>query len=233
MVRYGRKSYRSTKRTGRRAVSVKTVRKVARKEVLRAVETKELVYPYNSGTLQNFTSISYGSGAGYARVCLPIAQGVGNGQRVGNSIYLRGIYINLPIQNGDSHNNMRLLVVTPKRDIPDGTVAEWVQDVLSNTPSGSTQWAAPVDTDKYHVLYDKHRFVYATPQDGSSANVVPHTFFFKKFLKINKKITWVNDVPTASERTIRDYIILLVSDSTVVPHAGCIAGFVKLYFKDA
>ena len=86
-----------------------------------------------------------------------IGQGFNDGQRIGNSLYARGIYMNLALQNANAtleyYNNVRCIVFQPRKsmatNIQPTSVATFVQSVLSGQASSITQWAGMVDTDRF------------------------------------------------------------------------------------
>lgn len=194
------------------------------------IETKEVTYT----TWSNSTSISYGSGASVAGFFGAITQGTGESNRIGNKIQARGIYMRLAIQPADNTNYVRVLVVKPLKDMaPNVTVgsgiATFVQNVLSNTAGSSTQWLAPVDTDRYKVLHDKNYFLRFGPLDGNSGStIINRMLFVKKFIRLNQKCQW-----DESGNMNNDVWLIMLSDSAAIGHPGVVAGFLKGYYKDA
>lgn len=218
---YRKKSYRK-----------KPLAKMVRSMVLKAQETKELTYPYNNIGSVNFSSVGYGGSSAAAGLFGAIAQGVNDGQRIGNSIYARGAYLRMVFSPGDNTNFMRLLVVQPKRgmatNILPSSITSFVSSVLSGASSSSTQWLQPVDTDRFEVLADKNIYFTWKPLDGSTTTTVAQVRFFNKFLKINRKIQWDD-----SGVVNNDVYFIALSDSSAVAHPGAVAGFVRVYYKDA
>lgn len=231
---------RGFKRRGfkrRPLVSRKYISRVAQKVVNRNIETKEKKYSYDSvgidpigGSAVSLGSVSYGGSAVIAGLVRGVTAGTGEGSRLGHQLTLRGVYINLAVQcaSGSETNNFRLLVIRPKGQISTTSTAALVQQVLSNATSSSTQWLNPVDTDFFKVYYDKMAFI--KPTDITGTGSVSQRFF-KKFIKFPKGM--VMKWNEADSQPFRDLYILAISDSAAVSHPGAIAGFVRLYFKDA
>lgn len=225
-------------RTRSKGVSIKTVARIAQKVVNRNIETKEKKYDYSSvgidpvgGSAVSLASVSYGSSAIVAGLCRGIVTGTGEGTRVGHEITLRGVYIWLAVQSasGTEQNNFRLAIIRPKGQISTTTVSALTQQIFSNAGSSSTQWLNPIDTDIFDPYYDKA--VFLQPSDISGVGS-PQQKFYKKFIKFGKKgltMKW-NE---ADSQPFRDLYVVAISDSAAVSHPGAIAGFIRLYYKDA
>lgn len=108
------------------------------------------------------------------------------------------------------------------------STASFVQSVLSGAPSGATQWLQPVDTDRFEVLLDKVYYLKNTAVDGSSSASAVSTRFLRKFIPINKKIQWDD-----SGQINNDVYVIAISDSAAVPNPGAVAGYIRVYYKDA
>jgi len=229
--KYGRKRVKTSRRY-RKTSSKKGVARIAKAVFNRSVETKEARYAYTAvgTTAANFSSIGYGSTAIVAGCFGGISNGTGQNNRIGSAIYARGIRIYFAIQPGDSNNNLRIIVVSPKSGAPifPSSVSSFLQSLLSNGASGATQWTYPVDTQRYRVHLDKMYNLRFNPIDGSTGTSVPQTKFLKTFIKINRKMFW-DDTSTMNN----DVYIVALSDSGVNPNPGVIGGFVNCYFKDA
>lgn len=232
---YNKRGFKKSKvRNYRKKKTYGSIKKMIRSEVLRSQETKELTYQYSNVGSSNFSSISYGSSAVVAGFFGAIVQGVNDGQRIGNSLYARGININFAIQNAgaDTQNYVRFLIIQPKKgmatNIQPNSTSAFVQSVLSNNGSGTTQWLQPVDTDRFEVLVDKYYWLHDMPVDGATSTYVPQTKFFRKFIKINRKMQWDD-----SGVINNDVYMIAISDSSAVAHPGVVAGFVRIYYKDA
>lgn len=217
------------------ATSKKVVRKVVRREIMRASETKEISWGYSGAgsPAVSFASVGYGSATIATQLCAAIAQGTADYNRIGSRIYVTGLMLNLAVQNGDTSNYFRFIVVRPKRSPVwlAGTsalsVTQWTQNLFANSASAATQWASPIDTDRYRVLYDRQVFIKQTPADGSSTSVIPGTRFFRKFIKLRSHIQW-----DEQGQITDDIFLCAISDSAAVSHPGAVAGFIRLYFKD-
>lgn len=232
---YNKRGFKRSKvRNYRKKKTYTNIKKMIRSEVLRSQETKELTYTYSNVGSSNFSSISYGSGAVVAGFFGAISQGVNDGQRIGNSLYARGININFALQNatGDGQNYLRFIIFQARKgmatNIQPSSTSSFVQSVLSNSSASVTQWLQPVDTDRFEVLCDKTYWFRNLPIEGNSALIVPQTHFFKKFLKINRKMQWDD-----SGVINNDVYMIAISDSALSPNPGAVAGFVRVYYKDA
>lgn len=228
-----RRTYRPAK--GRRTYRRKrTFQKAVKAVIKKTIETKEKFYPNTAvgGGGMSFYSIGYGGASSITTLCSGITQGVAGNQRVGRSIFLRGIYIWFPIGPGDSQNYVRIIVARPKGGSVNAStnVATAAIDLLSGATSSGTQFLNPIDTDKYQVYYDKCVFVHKQPLDGNSSTTVEPIKWIRKYIKINRKIEYLDDT---SSNCVEDIWMYGISDSSAVTHPGAIAGFVKLYYQDA
>lgn len=225
-----RRITRRKRRIRRGRYGSKKIRRIARSAVFRSMETKEARYSYSNVGSSNFSSISYGAAAVVAGCFGAIAQGVGQANRIGNAIWARGVRIYFPVQPGDNINNLRFICVSAKSGTPTqpSSTALFVQNLLSNGGSASTQWTFPVDTNRFRVHFDKTFYLKFNAVDGSTATSVPTTRFLKKFVKFNRKLFW-DDAGIINN----DLYLVAISDSSAVPHPGVIGGFVNCYFKDA
>ena len=96
--RYGRKRKVGRTRRFRKGSTTKRFARIAKSVFNRSVETKEARYTYSSVGGINFSSVSYGSAAVVAGLFGAIAQGTGQAQRVGNSIYAREYEFTFPFR---------------------------------------------------------------------------------------------------------------------------------------
>lgn len=213
------------------------VKRYVKRALSRNVEMKLRQYTYSAvglntagGAAVNFGAFQYGSGSSVAGLCAGVANGTGEGQRIGNSIILKGAYVNFALQPGDNTNYMRILLVTPKKAADLSSTSAFVQQLLSNTASSGTQWLAPVDTDVFKVYFDKRFWAKFSPVDGSTATSVPQARFIRKFVKFNKKIRWQLSAPVLPTN---DVFLVAISDSAIGADPGAVAGSVKIWYQDA
>jgi len=206
------------------------IRRMIKSEVLRSQETKETTYSYNGIGGISFNSVSYGSSAASCGLFGAITQGTQASQRIGDRIYARGVNIRLALQPGDASNNLRFIVFRAKTGVvtQPGVTGTFVQTLLSGVGSSNIQWLQPVDTDRFVVYYDKTFNLRQMPLDGSSTATVFQTKFFNKFIKINRPMQWDRSAVMND-----DIYMVAISDSVAIQHPGAIAGFVRVYFKDA
>lgn len=231
-----RKIMKKKKYTNKGRYIAKIARTVANKVVNKKIELKDKRYTYDAvgiepigGSASNFSSISYGGSAITAALCRGVTNGTNDGERIGHSIMLKGVYINFAVQNADQYNNIRFIVMRPDGREPQTSVTSWVQSIFSGATSSGTQWLQPVDTDYYKVYYDKTLALRSQDLDGSSS--VVQTRMIKKFIKFPRgiKMEWDEQ----NSRPNRDVYIVAISDSVAVAHPGVVAGFVRIYYTDA
>lgn len=231
-MRYGRRRRSSGRRPRpyRKTYRKKTIARVAKSVFNRYVETKEVRYTHSNVGSVNFSTISYGSGAVIAGLFGAISQGTGQSTRVGNKVTARGIRVYFPLSAADTTNNLRFIVVSAKGGTPiqPSLTASFVSLVLSQASSGTTQWSAPVDTNRFRVHYDKTFFLTFDPVDGSGTSVKPRIKFMKFFIKCHRTIFWDD-----GGNINNDYYMIGISDSGTIPNPGAIGGFVNVYYKDA
>jgi len=232
---YNKRGFKRSKvRNYRKKKTYTNIKKLIQSQINKSIETKELTYNYTNVGSSNFSSISYGSTAIVAGLFGAIAQGVNDGQRIGNSLFARGVNIHMAIQNAsaDITNQVRFICFQPKKgmatNIQPSSTASFVQSVLSGAASGATQWLQPVDTDRFEVIFDKVYYLKNTAVDGSTSASAVSTRFLRKFIKVNKKIQWDD-----SGVVNNDIYLLAISDSAAVPNPGAVAGYVRVYYKDA
>lgn len=215
----------------------KKIAKIAQRVVNKNIEMKEKRYDYSAvgidpvgGSAVSYGSVSYGASAVTCQLCRGIVTGTGEGTRVGHEITLRGVYINLAVQcaSGTETNNFRMALIRPKGTFTTTSTAALTQQIMNNQASGITQWLQPIDTDFFNVYWDKMAFI--KPTDISGVGNVSQRFF-RKFIKFRRgiKMKW-NE---ADSQPFRDLLLFAISDSAAVSHPGAIAGFVRLYYKDA
>lgn len=178
----------------------------------------------------DYSSVSYGGTSIVSALAGGIANGTGEGQRVGGQITLKGVQVNFALQPGDNTNYLRIMLVSPKRQADLSSVANFVQQILGNTASSGTQWLGTIDTDLYTVHFNKRYFMSFRPLDGSSATALPYSKFLNKFIRFNKKVKWALNNPVIP---INDVYLVAISDSAAITNPGAVAGFVKLWYQDA
>lgn len=222
---------------GRRAgrITAKTVAKIASRVALRKIETKSKEYVYSSvGNIPagNFSSVGYDGSSVIGGLVAGIAAGTGDGARIGKKIFIRGVRIRYIVQGADSYNNIRFMLVSPKRggDYSSfgGSVSGLIAGVLSNAPSGATQYAYPIDTRIFKVYMDTTMSFVPSETSAGTFTVKPKVF--NRFIKINKSTYWTEGNDTTAQR---EFYLCAISDSAAVSHPGVIAGTVKVYYKDA
>lgn len=219
-----RRSYRSYRR---RRVGASTKRYVKR-AISRATETKWLTWPYdNLGAQQvNLGSVGYSSSSVYTSLCAGIPPGYEIYNRIGREIVVTGLNIRLALEAGDTYNFLRIVVFTPRSNVqmPVG-INDLISHMFSNI-NGAATVHAPIDTTLYRPFFDRKYRLRHVPVDGSTTSTYPLVVSVNKTLRLRKKIKWVGlDV-------VSDIHVIAISDSSVMPNPGAIAGRFKLFFKD-
>ncbi len=228
-------AYSKTKSTKRKRTTKKktgSLKMMVKREISKQIETKERIF--QAYTYLN--SFSWGSGAQVIGCFGDMARGTEDGQRVGDLVFCKSIYLRMAIEveTGNlsaNYNNCRIVVVTPKsysgtRYQPNDT-QNFVRSVFYNQ-NDVRQYCAPIDTDRWKVLYDKTKFLQKLPVDGVTSAIAPQTWYVNKFIKVNAPIRY-----DTAQNVTNDIYIIAVSDSNGAPNAGAVAGFVKCYYKDA
>lgn len=233
-----RKSYR--KRRTRRPRSKKTtIKKIVRRELRKNIEMKFRQYKMDAvghsitgGAAVDFTAgFEYGASTALASLC-DIANGTGEGQRIGGQIRVKGIHLRFAFQPGDWYNNVRFIVYSPKKNWTNSSVTAAVQQVLSDVSSASTQWSAPVDTENFKVYMDKVYNARFLPTGDATTTSVAQTKFVNKFIKLNKLIKWDVSAPVMPTSNI---FLMAISDSSTAVNGDpkVITGFIKVFYQDA
>lgn len=230
MRRYGRKKRVGRARRYRKGPSTKRIARVAKSVVSRAIETKEIRYAHTAVAGANFSSVGYGTSSVVCGLFGAITQAITQQGRIGSKIYARGVRIFLPIQAGDTINQLRFIIVSPKQGTPvfPSVPGQFASSVLSASSSSGQQWSYPVDTNRWRVHLDKTFFLTFDPVDGNSSAVKARTKFLKAFVKVNRSMVWDD-----ANFITNDVYMLAISDSGAIPNPGAIGGFVTCYFKDA
>lgn len=139
--------------------------------------------------------------------------------RIGNRIKVLGIHYIVEVQPGDNENVFRLLMVQQRNG------------GLVNTGVVINNLRGPVETDKWKVRRDVIGEVRYAPVNGSTADTVGVSKFYRGYLKLNRFIEFD---PSGGAAPVKGPALGMQfhSDSTVVPHPG-IYGVVRVYYKDA
>lgn len=198
-MRYGRKRFKRRRPfyKKRRATRVyKTAKRAARSTIRRMAEKKYYDVPVNH-------SAEYASWTIY-ELSQFIAQGVTKKTRIGNKINMFKAYGHTTLTAGDGTNDVRLIIVKPKQG--DSVISSQLPDLN-----------APIDTDRFTVLYDRHYYL-------NQENIY------------QKMVTWKirpgNLQYRDSIAQAGDGIWVAVrSDSTVTPNPF-FAGYWRLYYTD-
>lgn len=208
-----------------------TMQTSTRKALLKLSETKEKDFTYSTLGL---SSVSYGTGAAIYGLVAAISQGTGDDQRIGNQIMLQNLRFKFAVQAGDNQNQFRLMILRPKKQYASGspTTQQWIQEILSNNASSTTQFLAPVDTERYIVYYDKVINLRYVPVDGSSATTISETKYLSGNISLKKRVQWAYSGASGSNLPETEILVVAISDSVAIPHAGVIAGYARLYYKD-
>lgn len=227
---------RYVRRRGRRS-NYRTMSRIAQRVVNKNIEMKEIIYPYTAvgidpitGTAPSFTSVGYNSSSVIAQLCRGILQGTADNQRIGNKITLKGVYLNFmcTCASATEPNVLRFMIVRPKGQYSNTSTSALAFQILSSQTTGSTECLQPIDTDAFTVYADITKFM--KPFATYDANYLQY-YKIKKFIKFPKGLSmqWSQ----ANSQPDRDLFLMAISDSGILPNAGAVLGFVKLYYKDA
>lgn len=222
------------KRRGR-PIAQPELKKVIRKEIKSYDnKTTEKNEEFMTPTSMGINSVGYGSSAQALQVCRTfITQGTNDTDRIGNELYLKSLVFRFTAEPGDTYNNLRLLFVMSKGDVPaSATVAQLIADIFGGATSSATQWDSLINTEKYRVLYDKSVFLEKFPTDGNSSSVHPRAKYLTGKIKINQKIRWMYDGESTLVLPFRDIICVAISDSAAVPNPGFVSGAMRLRWTD-
>ncbi len=189
-----------------------------------------LTLKLGDGGLVAFNSFSYDSACGIFNIATNIAQGSALNQRLANDIRLRKMAANLVIAPGDPYDTVRVLVVASRGFVTSSTTSTFISQVFSGV-TGAEQVTAPVDTLSFDVLHDEILIPFFRPTDGStSASVgVPKHSSFTVDLG-NRLVTYNQGNSALAGKPVW---LILVSDSLVAPHAGCVHAGIRVEFTTA
>lgn len=211
----------------------KNISKIVSKIIDKNTETKEMVI---TDVVAGLNSIGTGSLTSVPLCALTnlIVPGNGFNQRIGNTIFLKGIRYYFPFSNlsADTFNRIRWCVIMPHKDYPGtATVGQFINDVFGT--NGTWNQFSPINTDKYKVLVDKFILLKVQADAGTTSTQVPDVKLKQGYIKINKQIRYEFDGSQNSNRPTTEIYSFAISDSNAVPNPGTIGGFFKLYYKDA
>lgn len=180
-----RSSYRSG-RAARRKTPYKrrnfarTVARIAKKVVYRNREPKQVCTALTSTALTENWS-AYGTGTPLNGV----AQGDGTGQRDGNQIYSRGLYMKMQLSlAADRPQAVRLMLVEKKEDF---VSASPYTDMPGTNVRPMIGCVTPEMKAKYRVLWDT--VINPAPRLDDGTTLFRHVYV-NKFFKLNKKLTF-------------------------------------------
>lgn len=221
-------------------VTKKTLKKTVNTIINSRAENKEKYYNMSSvgGTFStgiipsNFQSISYGSSTCIGAFFSGVARGDSPAERVGNKLTAKSLYMTCQLKvsegiNEEEYNNIRLMVVQPKKQVDSTNPLLFTQQLLSGAASSTEQLYGLIDTNAFNIFYDKLFHLRNSPLNGSTDATVPGIKNLQLHLKLNRQISWTlgNDTP------ITDIFLVALSDSTLSPHPSMI-GNIKVNFID-
>lgn len=215
-----RKRYVKRKPKG---ISYKTAKKVAKREVKNDKEVKHTQYEsVQVATDSSTTPASYvfWPAQGVESYGNIEQEGLTQGQRIGNAIYLKSIISNFQITLGsgvttDSENVVRLTIFQWMDDI--ALHYPTFGDVFCNAPTGYPYLATfnPDSKGKYKILFDK---TYTLSQNAGNPFTIIRKINIKNF-KRRKIIFDQNGTSGYNAAIYRGGIFwLLTSDSSIAPH---------------
>lgn len=151
-----------------------------------------------------------------------IGQGDGALNREGNRINLLSHSMRLNIRAEQPYNNIRIMVLETRDPLPYSlTDFKYDGSEVLSSPGLGVNSSLDFDTVK-KVYYDR------TIQVKQLANGVNPTFYVRKYLKfgkLGKKIFYDGNTTGVNSGNMRSHIyVLLMSDSSIVPHPSINAG---------
>lgn len=177
-----------------------SVRKQIEKVLAKRTEVKKQ-------TITNTASVS--TGGTIIPLLATIAQGNAHDQRVGNQVNLLSMYLRVQTALGDNgYNTTRVALIRTRQ--PTAVVAE-----LFETTSFSV-FGANYAGWNYQLVQNVY-FDRLTTLNQLVAGQRA-TKYFKKYLKISDKINYQDSITGPPNE---NYYLVLVSDSSVIPHPSC------------
>lgn len=203
------------------------IKKEVNRQILNKAEEKEKYYYYDSINGVSFSSVSFGSSSAIAGMVSGIGSGSLDGARVGASLYLKSIRFQFTASPGDNTNIMRFMIVRPKRQAIGTSTSVIIQSLMSNYASSAQQVGGAIDTNLWHVYYDKTFTLRYGPLDGATSTQIPLQKIISGHVKTNVKMNFDQSGAVSGEV----YAIAL-SDSSAVSHPGFVNGFIRLRYYD-
>lgn len=166
-----------------------------------------------------------------------IAQGFGQGQRLGKQIYLAGLYFNFVMNPGPlaAVEHFRVTISL----WPDFTDPATVPGLIYETVGALTLTQVPIrkDRKRFRILYDKRFRMQATTHlvagpSVPTGNVVGGNYYIKKFFRMRKYVQY-NDAEAPNPTTSNfDLHMTFLTDQPALS-AGTAGGYIKMWFRDA
>lgn len=212
---------------GVKAGTKKLIKREVNRQIMNKAEEKEKTYYYDSINGVNFNSVGFGPSSAVAGMISGISKGTGDGNRIGEQLLLKSIRFQFTVAPGDNTNLLRFMVVRPKRQAIGASVGTIVQSLMSNYTSSAQQCAAPIDTNVWHVYYDKLMPLRYAPVDGATSTQIPLQKVIKAHFKSNLKMNFDQSGAVSGE-----VYAIAISDSSSVSHPGFINGYIRLRYYD-
>lgn len=195
------------KKTTRNAKSDYALTKKINQAIQRNIETKFIVWPYNT-TIQDPGRVTLDN------PMLNMASGSTPNTRVGNQIYCTGLHGKFVLRNADTTNIVRMVLYIPK-------------DPTDTLQASSVDYLEAIDLDRFTILMDR---VYHLNDAGGNQRMVT---IGKKFNTGTRRGIQVQYTTTSGLSCIKNNIRLYwVSDSGAIPDP-IIEGYIRAYYKDA
>lgn len=161
-----------------------------------------------------------------------IGQGTNINERDGASIFVRGISVNLSMNNnGSKTRGVRVLIVSPKSAIG-GDLPTGLTDLFSNVTYTASSYdklsgtmVNPIFKDKYRVFLDK--VVKLPPESLSPGNVTK-----KYWVKINKLVTYAKPDGLAIYNKLYFLLLLGEYDNATSVSTNVCNAFITIHYRD-
>lgn len=221
-----RRTFRMSKRGGRRTALTRVQRAEVQRLVQRNIELKFFAYNAGGAAITSTFNVS--------NVMFAVPQGITDSTRVGDELTWVSSKLRLEFQNSqgpgaDNFNNLRFVIFQWH---PNSTPT--AGDVFLNGPSGSPDLLSTYSHDRRHeftVVYDEsfktvgNGQAATSPYTSTSTTGIQHRDISFRFAK--KKCSFVGAGTTSTNM----FYVAVVSDSGVVPHPTLLYQ-IKTFYRD-
>lgn len=190
----------------------KAVKKLIRKELVSSIETK-----YHQLPIDPVADIP---SSGYFVSLSDLPQGVGDGQRVGNSVMPTSLYYCFAINKADTTNLVRIIILRWNEDTTPSVPNEILDITVGSIPQVMNPYSSTV-RDTYNILMDK-----TIKLDGNEESYK----LIKGQLRLARRRITYNNATASSP--VGGIYAFMISDSAGASHPS-VLGITRLAYKDA